>query len=158
MNSNLSRLEAFIKNILNTYDLDENELRKLVPEVDYTTLTRQELIELCKQRNLRTTGTKDILIKRLTGELVDPKKKKSKPETAWLQFLSAQNPLYKVSRNEHGNYVHRETGMVFDPSTKRVIGTQQEDGSIKVLTVEDMDKCKESGFPFDVPRSIGLEH
>ena len=62
--------------------------------------------------------------------------------------------MLKIARNAFGNYEHRETRLVFDPSTKEVIGIQEPDGKISELTVEDIQMCREYRFDYRIPETI----
>ena len=62
--------------------------------------------------------------------------------------------MLKISRNSFGNYEHRETKLVFDPSTKEVIVIQEPDGRISDLTVEDIQMCREYRFDYRIPETV----
>jgi hypothetical protein len=62
------------------------------------------------------------------------------------KVVKKSEPVLSLSRNRFGNFEMPETGFVFDPKTRQVIGTQNESGNIDDLTVEDIALCKEYGF------------
>ena len=51
-------------------------------------------------------------------------------------------PTISIRRNQFGNHAHPETGLIFDIKTKKVIGKQNDDGSIEELTAKDIAFCK----------------
>lgn len=63
-------------------------------------------------------------------------------------------PVLSISKNKFGNYEMVDTGLVFDPKNKQVIGTQNSNGSIDPLTVEDIQLCKEYNFKYLVPDKL----
>ena len=62
---------------------------------------------------------------------------------------------FKVQKNKFDNFVHKETGFVFNPTTKKVIGKQnEEDGTILALSVKDIELCKENRWDFEIPTKV----
>ena len=89
----------------------------------------------------------------------EPKKKQKisdilKKDEEKLSSFVKREPMLKINRNSFGNYEHRETRLVFDPSTKEVIGKQEPDGKITELTVEDIQMCREYSFDYKIPDII----
>lgn len=108
---------------------------------EYTGLKRPALVEMCKEMNLKTGGTKKDLIQRLTNE------KKIK------NLIHIDNPLRTVLMNASGNYVDTVTNFCFDPYTKRVIG-KEISGEIVQLTLEDVEYCKEHHYRYVIPETF----
>lgn len=124
-------------------------------------MSKPELVELCKAKNLRYSGTKAVLIERLTNGDSAPKKVSKAPKkeskaskSKVVKKLIAQVPSIEVRRNAHGNHEHAETGLVFDRKTKKVIGTQNSDGSINTLTEDDIDTCNRFKFEYVLPDNL----
>ena len=130
---------------------------------------KAELVALCKSKGCKCTGTKDVLIQRLLEQGESPVKKtvgESKTKKAVIESKSkkASNdviekltkdiPVIPIRRNEHGNLVHPETGLVFDRKTETVIGKQEDDGTIADLTDEDIQECKRFKFKFCIPNNL----
>jgi hypothetical protein len=44
--------------------------------------------------------------------------------------------------------------LVFNTKTKRVIGHQEEDGSVSELCDEDIENCKKFKFQYDTPQNL----
>ena len=126
-------------------------------------LKRVDLVKLCKTRSLPYSGTKDTLIGRLTGKMPVSKKrtkKKSSPKPVnricILDTLTSLQKTIEISRNDFGNYEDRETGFVFDPEYKRVIGKQGRDGTIQPLSVDDINTCMELKYEFVLPPNLNI--
>ena len=143
-----------------------NEDTKKVSEIDPNTLlnhNKAELIALCKTHGHKCSGTKSILINRLLGKeqsTADSSQKKSivslkKVEnTPVAKKLIANIPNILIRRNQFNNYEHPETGLIFDNSTKIVIGKQNADGSIDDLIEEDIHQCNAFKFKFKLPHNL----
>ena len=62
----------------------------------------------------------------------------------------------QIKKNEHGNYEHPETKLVFSREEKKVIGRQLNDGTVAALTSDDIDICDQFKFTYTVPETIDL--
>ena len=139
--------------------------------------TRVELAGLCKSRGVKCGGKKDELIARLqeldtkpvaTKPVVKPESKsQSKSESKTTAKTEAKHkPLdilktisnnivpVHVRTNDFGNVVHPPTKLVFNTKTKRVIGHQEDDGSVSELCDEDIENCKKFKFQYDTPQNL----
>ena len=102
----------------------------------YGSYTKPDLIKLCKEKGIE---------KGLTG--------KSKQQL--LELLGRRTevdvPQNKVAirKNKYGNYEHPTLKFVF--TSKGVVYGKQEDDKIIDLTKEDIIKCKEEKFKFEMP-------
>lgn len=125
--------------------------------------TREDLKVLCRNRSIPCSGSKAVLIDRLLGKATDadpkPKekeKKKSppkKPSPSVIQKIVTV-PRLSVHRNSFGNYEHPETGFCVDSKTKKVIGKQNDNGTIDDLTPRDLEICLKYGFEFVTPDNL----
>jgi hypothetical protein len=180
-------VETFLQTVSEKYNIDKNELRILFQngciknnnnaEVKYsgelTKLSKNELITHCKARGLKTTGTKNDLIDRLTGgtnsventsndkEKVKGKAKvkenaKPKEQVAPTIIKNVQSTIQtiQISKNSFGNFEHSDTKFVFDRHSQEVIGKQKEDGSVSPLTDEDIDECNKYKFKYVIPKNL----
>lgn len=150
-------------------DTDDLSLERLMK------CTRVELVGLCKSKGIKCGGKKDELIARLqeldakpvakqvtTKTVSNVEKKvesKTKPETKpkpldILKTISNNIVPVHVRTNDFGNVVHPPTGLVFNTKTKRVIGHQEEDGSVSELCDEDIENCKKFKFQYDTPQNL----
>jgi hypothetical protein len=163
MNSEFEGAKKLIKLIVTHYDFaNEDELidlwkTKYSVNASYEKMSKADLQALCKEQNLKVTGTKAILIERLTqgkNESIKKQPSKKKPLPALLQKLQRAQTEICISRNAFNHYEHADTHFIFDELTKKVIGKQNEDGTIKPLTIEDYDICKQNQFDFDLPGSF----
>lgn len=59
-----------------------------------------------------------------------------------------------IRRNQFGNHEHAETSFIFDKKTKNVIGKQNKNGTIDVLTKHDIEICNKMKFIFDLPKNL----
>ena len=71
-----------------------------------------------------------------------------------VQGLKESAPVYNVRQNKFRNYEHEGTGFLFDRATRKVYGRQKNDGSIAQLTIEDIEKCHNLGFDYQIPVNL----
>ena len=134
--------------------------------------TVPELKGYCKALKCPTGGKKQDLIDRLVNYKSDPatesntsgnnttsgaaevvkvakKKKRSPNRMPEIPISSIQ-----IKKNSFGNYEHPETKLIFNKDTKQVIGKQQGDGTISVLTEDDIQRCDQFKFSYKLPEKI----
>lgn len=121
-------------------------------------LSKNELVDLCREKGYKVTGSKADLVERLCSlkEIVVMEKPK-KLETKGPQIikqLNANIPNFSIRKNVFGNFEHAETSLVFDDKTKMVIGKQNDDGTICVLTRNDIDICNKYKFQYEIPTNL----
>jgi hypothetical protein len=131
---------------------------------ELNSLNKPELVAQCKARGLKTTGTKAELVARLSGEEPEEKKPKekaaapkasaSKKEPAIVKSVQTKLEPVKVSKNSFGNHEHSATGLVFDKTTKKVIGKQNPNGKVDPITDEDIEVCKKYKLPYSIPENL----
>jgi hypothetical protein len=143
-------------------------------------LTVAELKAICKQRNLKVSGTKSDIISRLMGKpeadaetnvtketkvKTEPKPKTVAKKAELAQAKVLETPVVKkilsnnikqvlITRNKFNRYEHAETGLVFANETRTVIGKQLPDGTIEHLTEEDIDTCNAFKFQYELPPNL----
>ena len=177
-----NNIKIYINQLANKYDLNESELYKLwnnkeefstavtkiskssqqkedILDPELMKLNKKELTEMCKSKNLPISGTKADLIKRLVSK-EDQKQTKLTPinkksDTAEVVKKLVKNiPAIQINKNSFGNYEHAESRLVFNNTTKRAFGKQNDDGSISELTAEDIDLCHKYKFTYDIPENL----
>ena len=134
--------------------------------------TRNELAALCKSNGKKCSGKKDELISRLReiGEVVSREETKavSKPKvsapskatvstehkTNVISALTSSVLAISVRTNAFGNTEHPETRLIFDKKAKKVIGRQEDDGTVADLCDEDIENCKKYKFPYEIPSNL----
>ena len=127
-------------------------------------LTRNELVEMCKTKKLKHSGTKNELIQRI---MLSEKEVKTQPlmtqqglvntaAAAAPKLITKPAPVV-LTKNKFGNFEDAETHFVFNEKTKKVFGKQNPDGSISSLTVEDINICNKFKLAFDVPTNLKQE-
>ncbi len=52
------------------------------------------------------------------------------------------------------NYIHEQSGFVFDPLSRKVIGRKNNNGEIQNLTEEDLEDCKQWKFDHIIPLNL----
>ena len=122
--------------------LDKDNLQKL---------TKNDLVNICKEKKIKHTGTKPELIDRL----IEHKNKVvvEKPKSISEKIQTTLETI-QIRKNKFGNYEHFETRIVFDKNNQNAIGTQNANGKIDTLTQEDIEQCKKYKFKFQLPSNI----
>ena len=131
---------------------------------DLLKMKKPEIQALCKKNELKYSGTKTELIDILLGCANGKSKKapikktteiKPTPKPTPIETLIAnQSSTIAIRRNQFGNHEHPETGLIFDKKTKKVIGKQNDDGSIEDLTVAYIDLCNKHKFGYVLPDDL----
>ena len=116
---------------------------------DLSKCLKSELQEMCKEKGFKHTGTKPELIAALTGGGGD-----SDSVPPVLKKLIATIPTVSITRNKFGNHEHTATGLIFDKKTKKVTGKQNENGSVDILTAEDINLCNKYKFGYNLPSNL----
>ena len=148
---------SYIEDVSNKYKIPKVELENLwkgqetkkVVETDYSKMKRNELIEVCKKRELSTSGTKKDLIKRIL-------KKENKKENIVDKLDLSLNSVI-IKKNSFGNYVHSPTKFVFNKDNKSVMGKEDTEGQIIPLDKNDIDICNKYKFKFIVPEDLNTK-
>lgn len=122
---------------------------------------KDKLKELCRFHNYPISGTKAVLIERLSGEATTgdkekPAVKKSKKKKNTVPYYERYQTVIHVKRNEFGNYEDDTTHLVFDPLEGVVIGVQEDD-MVRPLKPADLDVCKEKHYPYRLPLNLEQE-
>lgn len=118
-------------------------------------LSKNELVAHCKIRGLKTTGTKQDLLGRLTSETKQPPKKESTSQKA-VETIQKTISAIQIKKNSFGNFEHGETGFVFDRATQKVIGKQNKNGHIDNITDSDIEICNKYKFKFEIPEDLNV--
>lgn len=181
-------INSYITEISKKYNLDINELQVLwnkdcdnvqlnkntptskqinkketIINSSLSTMTKPELIELCKLKNLKTTSrtTKTELIELLSKEdskvsekISNIKVQKQEEQQTIIKKLVAQIPKISIKRNKFNVLQHDETLFVFTDKDKRVYGKQNPDGTISNLTKDDIDLCNKYKFLYCIPDNL----
>lgn len=150
-------ISSYIEDVSNKYKIPKLELESLwkgqetnkVVEKDYSKMKRNELIEVCKKRELSTSGTKKDLIKRIL-------KKENKKENIVDKLDLSLNSVI-IKKNSFGNYVHSPTKFVFNKDNKSVVGKEDDEGQILQLDKNDIDICNKYKFKFVVPEDLNTK-
>ena len=116
-------------------------------------LTKPDLVEMCKNKGLKTKGTKAELIELLSQDEL----KVNKPSDSIIKKWFASSPPISIKRNKFNNYEHEETSFVFNNKEKKVYGKQNSDGSIEPLTKDDINLCNKYKFDYFIPDNLNKE-
>ena len=170
-------MEHFLKRIASKYNLDKEEITSEWKQFDelntsYNKMKKPELVQLCVEKGYKSTGSKPELIVYLIDEVKQEEETKSAqkrkkttlkepsasvttpPIVEILKKISAASPIIVIRRNEHGNHEHADSRFVFNPTTKKVIGKQEDDGSVVPITKSDIDTCNKYNFDYEIPESL----
>jgi hypothetical protein len=172
-----STIQSYINEVSNKFKIDKNELymlwnkdstisdlniepiyeSELKKSDDLSSLTKNELIELCKMKGLKVSGTKAQLIEILSEnskkESTKKNDKTSPQNKPIIKKLVAKIPSIPIKRNKFDNFEHEETKFVFDKD-KKVYGKQNPDGTIEPLTKEDINLCNKYKFSYYIPDNL----
>jgi hypothetical protein len=89
----------------------------------------------------------------VSDDIVAPKPKPKEEKKVQTVLPKLPERRFALRKNAHGNYEHTETGMVFDPQTKEVMGRQVAE-RIAPLSLRDVDTCKQLGFKYRLPETF----
>ena len=159
-------LEVFATRIIEKFGINcsKDDLlnlwyNKSTPDFDMKKIllaSKQELIAECKKRSLKVSGSKATLISRLTGKETTTRKKtppslKQTDNKKIINKIKALNQqTIQIRKNSFGNYEHCDTRFVFDKNTQKVIGIQNEDGTINPLSPSNIDLCNKYKFSYTI--------
>jgi hypothetical protein len=123
--------------------------------------TKIELVALCKEKGLKHTAkTKSVLVARLTGKeepVTKTSKSNPKPkikDVPVIKKLISNIPKVAIRRNQFGKFEHPETSLIFNNKTQKVVGKQNDDGTIEDLTPDDIDTCNQYKFQYETPENL----
>ena len=142
----------------------EEEKRDDITQSSILSATRDQLVAMCKSKGLVRSGKKDELLTRLLDSISAPKpaslstpvvssKKSTKPKEDPPVLKAIKGSPMIILKNKFGNFEHVQTGIVFNKD-KKAYGRQSKEGSIIDLTPEDIDTCRQHGFPFVPPKTF----
>jgi hypothetical protein len=111
----------------------------------FRTRLKADLLVECKARGLSTKGTKQDLLRRLSGK-----------KDLYTRLLDTR-PVLLVHKNSWGQYEHRETGFVFDREGDYVIGRRDRgscSSAMRPLCGKDIETCITYGLRYRVPPDL----
>lgn len=130
-------------------------------EAELLKLKGSELAEMCRAKKLPVSGTKAVLVARLLGT-APPAKRASKsngPATAptyrapVFSLLRGHADVIVLKKNDSGAFVDSESGFVFDPNSKLVVG-RFASGAVRALCTDDLVECETRRFGADLSRIV----
>lgn len=161
-----STMNNYISIISKKYNIKENELYEIwngnnsthiqtsssSQNQELEKLSKNELIEICKNKKLKISGSKNDLISRIIS--LETQNKQPETQQTIIKKLAEKIPKLEIKKNEFGNYEHKETSFVFDSKTQKVYGKQNEDGTISELSSEDINLCNKHKFSYLIPNNL----
>jgi len=165
-------INLYINEVSNKFNIDKNELLKLwggksennvnvnvKNDNDLLKLGKSELIQLCKTKSLKVSGSKQDLVDRIMNAEANKivavaEKKGQKTSPPIIKKLVEKIQNIHIKRNKFNNFEHEETSLVFNNKTQKVYGKQNEDGSISELTSEDINLCNKYKFSYYIPDNL----
>lgn len=154
-----NKVQLFIDLISKQYKINKKILESFqhiqnIPISTYHTLSKFDLLCICKQKNILLTGSKMDLINRLIIPFGNTDTTKN---VHILQRLQAQKPTISIKRNKFNNFEHIETNFIFDSATEKVIGKQHTNGNILLLNGDDIELCNQYKFQYVIPHNLDNE-
>lgn len=160
-------ITSFIEKVATTFSLNKEDLLCLwrgglssfepndIPK-ELSSMSKVELIEMCKTKGLKIGGSKMDLIQRIvTSDKPKTIAPQPPPPTQnTLPKLVSRAPSIALHRNAFGNFEHEETRFVFNEKTQKVVGKQNPDGTVYPLTVEDINICNKFKFEYQIPLNL----
>ena len=151
---------------------NEDEVKKEIndnleepTEKEILSMNVAELKALCKIRGLKRAGRKLEIISRLLGKeqssltptptpirKTPRKKKQNKTESKVIK--SHKKGTLTISQNKNGDYMHVDTGLIFDQNIGEVVSKFDENGENLALTVADIELCNQYRFPYRIPDNL----
>lgn len=106
--------------------------------------SRNELVRMCKEKNISYSGTKHDMAVRLIGGFNTDDETKEKVVEHIKKII--------IKRNKYGRWEYE--GLIFDEKTKNVVGCLHDDGSVRPLQRKDIEKCKQYKFRYVLPEIL----
>ena len=117
-------------------------------------LNKNELIELCKSKSLKVTGSKNELAERILSCVENKNIYNNTNKIPIVKKLIEKIPSIQLKRNKFENFEHPETSFVFNNKTQKVYGKQNSDGTVSNLTTDDIDLCNKYKFSYYIPDNL----
>lgn len=109
------------------------------------TLSKAELVEKCKEKNLNCYGTKFDMVQRII----------STEKVGIVNKIHHKIPQIIIKKDaSNAYYIHEESHLVFDINDKKVIGKKQKDGTVSSLTYRDIQQCLKYKFKYILPENL----
>lgn len=103
--------------------------------------SKNELMRLCKEKNLSVSGTKHDMAMRLMGQTTT-----NAPEQ--------QKNVKKIIIQKNQKGVWEYEGLVFEDKTKNVVGYLDEEGKTQPLQRKHIEKCRQYKFLYTMPEIL----
>jgi hypothetical protein len=97
---------------------------------------------ICQEQNISTKGSKFDIIQRLCNTKRVDESIHKRPETI------------RIYKDFFGNFVHEDTGFVFNKDTQLVIGKENDQGEVNELTRKDIEICHKWKFRYVLPKYL----
>jgi len=157
------------KKIAKIYNISSDELDQIwaIGEVkknssnhhtfeELDTKLKPEVKDICRKEGIKITGlSKEALITAYLSK-IKLNEEGSPRHISTAKFMEKPDPIH-IRLNKHSNMEHTETGIVFDPDTKKAIGIQLTDGTVKQLSQDDFNICNKFNFDYDIPIKLNEE-
>ena len=175
-----NEVTSFLKNVSTTFKISESELLEMwktqnssptpvqvsstplppttAAENSLLKLSKSELVEMCKGKGLKVSGSKTDLVSRIQeseNKKTNIFKKDDAPKVKnVVNKLAEKIPVIQIKKNKYGNFEHTETGLLYDNKTAKIYGKQNSDGSVEKLTKDDIDTCNKYKFSYIIPDNL----
>ena len=120
-------------------------------------INKETVLEIWESCSEDIVTTNKIPVLKKVKAVTEADKQKTDVQTVQKLVKSEPEKRFALKKNEYGNYEHKDTGFVFSPQTKEVVGKQSGE-FIKSLTLSDIELCKQFGFKFQMPEKFEDDH
>jgi hypothetical protein len=103
--------------------------------------SKNELVRLCKEKNLSVSGTKHDMAMRLMGQTT-------------INAPEQQKNVKKIIIQKNQKGVWEFDGLVFEEKTKNVVGYLDEEGKTQPLQRKHIEKCRQYKFLYSMPEIL----
>jgi hypothetical protein len=111
-----------------------------------------ELVSICKDMGLSSSGTKAVLIDRILSKSPNNSSRSTVAATPRVLDTFSNRNTILVVKNSYGNYEHQDSGLVFEKDTGKVIGRQVGE-FVEKLTRDSINYCDIYGLTYDTVMS-----
>ncbi len=114
-------------------------------DIYFATMSKKYKIPKTKLKKMWLDRNQSYVYKEFNNIL-----RQGKPVLEMLKQLQITEKIVKID----DNYIHEQSGFVFDPLSRKVIGRKNNNGEIQNLTEEDLEDCKQWKFDHIIPLNL----
>lgn len=111
-------------------------------------LSKNDLIEKCKELNINCYGTKFDMTQRILA---------SQKKGIITEIKHSIPPIIVEIDEDTGKFIHRPTRLIFDPEEKRVVARKDMKGNVQPLQYSDVKLCMKYKFRYLIPENLACD-